>query len=81
MKDLLYFELFPNLLISPHPDYILTHRFEPLEPGLTKVECRWLFDPAEVARDGFNPSYAVDFWDITNKQDWSATETRARPDK
>ncbi len=74
LRDVLYFELFPNLLISPHPDYILTHRFEPLEPGLTKVECHWLFDPDEVARDGFDPSYAVDFWDITNKQDWSATE-------
>ena len=74
LRDVLYFELFPNLLISPHPDYILTHRFEPLEPGLTKVECHWLFDAGEVARDDFDPSYAVDFWDITNKQDWSATE-------
>ncbi len=78
LRDILYFELFPNILISPHPDYVLTHRLEPLEPGLTKVECQWLFDPDEVARDGFDASYAVDFWDITNKQDWSATEAVQR---
>ena len=22
----------------------------------------------------FDPSYAVDFWDVTNRQDWSACE-------
>ena len=25
--------LFPNLLLSLHPDYVMTHRIEPLEPG------------------------------------------------
>jgi len=27
-----------------------------------------------VARDDFDPSYAVDFWDVTNRQDWQACE-------
>ena len=27
-----YFQLFPNLLISPHPDYVMTHRLLPLAP-------------------------------------------------
>ena len=31
-----------------------------------------------VAKDGFDPSYAVDFWDITNKQDWAACESVQR---
>jgi Rieske 2Fe-2S family protein len=77
-RQVLYLALFPNLLISPHPDYVLTHRLEPLEPGRTKIECEWLF-PAEVAaRDGFDPSYAVEFWDITNRQDWGACESVQR---
>ena len=24
--------------------------------------------------DGFDPSFAVDFWDLTNRQDWAACE-------
>ncbi|MET0883942.1 MAG: SRPBCC family protein, partial [Acidimicrobiales bacterium] len=50
------------------------HRFEPLAPDRTFVECQWLFDPAAVADPGFDPSYAVDFWDLTNRQDWTACE-------
>ena len=38
------------------------------------VECQWLFDPEAVGRPGFDPAYAVDFWDLTNRQDWAACE-------
>jgi Rieske 2Fe-2S family protein len=31
-----------------------------------------------MSQDGFDPSYAVDFWDITNRQDWSACESVQR---
>ena len=36
--------------------------------------------PAEAARraTGFDPSYAVDFWDLTNRQDWAACESVQR---
>jgi Rieske 2Fe-2S family protein len=69
-----YIGLLPNLLISPHPDYVMTHRFEPLAPNRTLIECQWLFDPAAVAQPGFDPAYAVDLWDVTNRQDWTACE-------
>jgi Rieske 2Fe-2S family protein len=69
-----YIGLLPNLLISPHPDYVMTHRFEPLGPDRTLIECQWLFDPAAVAQPGFDPAYAVDLWDLTNRQDWEACE-------
>ena len=68
-----YLGLFPNLLVSLHPDYVLTHRLEPLAPDRTRVECEWLF-PAEVT----DPAYAVDFWDVTNRQDWAACESVQR---
>ncbi len=69
-----YWGMFPNLLISAHPDYVLTHRLEPLSHDRTKIECEWLFPPEVASREGFDPSYAVEFWDITNKQDWAACE-------
>ena len=69
-----YFQLFPNLLISLHPDYVMTHRLRPLAPDRTAVECEWLFSKEAVEQEGFDPSYASDFWDITNGQDWGACE-------
>jgi Rieske 2Fe-2S family protein len=68
-----YVGLFPNLLISAHPDYVMTHRLEPLAPDLTRVECTWYF-PDGIA----DPTYAVDFWDITNREDWAACESVQR---
>lgn len=68
-----YLGLFPNLLVSLHPDYVLTHRLTPTGPGSTVVECEWLFD--ETVTD---PSYAVRFWDITNREDWAACESVQR---
>jgi Rieske 2Fe-2S family protein len=73
-RKVYYFGVWPNLLISPHPDYVMTHRIVPLAPGRSFIECDWLFSPESVAVKGFDPSYAVDFWDITNKEDWGACE-------
>lgn len=77
-RQVLYYSLWPNLLISLHPDYVMTHLLEPLSPARTRIICEWLF-PAEASVDeGFDPSYAVDFWDITNWQDWRACEAVQR---
>lgn len=77
-RRVLYVGLFPNLLVSLHPDYVLTHRLEPVAPDRTVVECTWLFAPDAIARPGFDPAYAVDFWDLTNRQDWAAVESVQR---
>ncbi|MFF5295300.1 aromatic ring-hydroxylating oxygenase subunit alpha [Paractinoplanes globisporus] len=68
-----YIALFPNLLVSAHPDYVMTHRLWPVAPGVTEIECRWYF-PEEIT----DPAYAVDFWDLTNRQDWAACESVQR---
>ena len=73
-----YVDVFPNLLISVHPDYVMSHKLTPLSPTATRVECTWAFPRSVAERPGFDPSYAVDFWDITNKQDWSACESVQR---
>jgi Rieske 2Fe-2S family protein len=68
-----YVALFPNLLVSAHPDYVMTHRLTPVAPGLTDVECSWLLPPGAG-----DPGYAVDFWDVTNREDWAACESVQR---
>jgi Rieske 2Fe-2S family protein len=74
-REVLYIGLVPNLLISLHPDYVLTHRMTPLAAGRTEVECQWLFSPEDMSSHGFDPAFAVEFWDITNRQDWHAIES------
>jgi len=74
LKQVVYVTLFPNLLISAHPDYLLVHRLTPLDCDRTTVECTWLFAPEVAERESFDPAYAVEFWDITNREDWAACE-------
>jgi glycine betaine catabolism A len=77
-RRVLYLVIFPNVLLSLHPDYVMTHRLTPLAPDRTGVECSWAFAPEDLDRPGFDPSYAIDFWDITNRQDWAACESVQR---
>ena len=72
-----YVHLLPNLLVSAHPDYVMTHRMVPLAPDRTWIECSWCLLPSA---DGAlpDPTYAVEFWDITNRQDWAACESVQR---
>jgi Rieske 2Fe-2S family protein len=77
-RTVMYAAVVPNLLISLHPDYVMSHLLTPLSVGVTHIECSWAFPPEAVSRDGFDPSYAVDFWDLTNRQDWNACESVQR---
>ncbi len=77
-RRVLYVQVAPNLLLSLHPDYVLTHRLVPLAPARTRVECEWLFPPDSLDRDGFDAAYAVEFWDRTNREDWGACESVTR---
>jgi Rieske 2Fe-2S family protein len=65
-----YFHLYPSLLLSVLPDFVLVHSLWPVDPGRTRVVCDWLFPAETVERDDFDPSDAVEFWDLTNRQDW-----------
>jgi phenylpropionate dioxygenase-like ring-hydroxylating dioxygenase large terminal subunit len=69
-----YYALLPNLLLNLHPDYMLTFQIWPLAVDRTDVVCEWHFHPAAMAAPGFDPSDAVLFWDLTNRQDWELTE-------
>ena len=73
-----YVVLWPNLLLSLHPDYVMTHQVWPIDAEHSRVVCEWLFDPATMAADGFDPSDAIEFWDLTNRQDWEVCERQQR---
>jgi len=72
LRTVMYLVGFPNLLVSLHPDYVMTHLMTPLAVDRTHVECAWAFPKEALEKPDFDPSYAVDFWDLTNRQDWAA---------
>ena len=69
-----YYAIFPNLLLSLHPDYMMTHTLWPIAADRTVNVCEWHFHPSELARGGFDPADCVEFWDMTNRQDWQVCE-------
>ena len=60
--------LWPNLLTSLQPDYLLTYRLTPLAPDRTRIVAEILFPPESITAD-FAPTDVFDFWDVTNRQD------------
>jgi glycine betaine catabolism A len=78
LRTVEYLHLLPNLLLSLHPDYLMTHLIQPLDPGRSRIVCTWYFPRETVERPGFDPDYAVEFWDRTNRQDWAACESVQR---
>ena len=73
-KVVLYYAVYPNLFLSLHPDYVMVHRLWPRAVDRTEVETEWLFHPTEIAKGDFCGDDAVEFWDMTNKEDWWITE-------
>ena len=69
-----YYALLPNMLLNLHPDYMLTFTLWPLAPDRTDIVCEWHFHPDAIAAPGFDPRSAIDFWDITNQQDWALSD-------
>lgn len=74
INSVVYVALFPNALVSLHPDYVMLHTLWPRAADRTDVICEWYFEPSTIAREDFDPSDAVDFWDTVNRQDWYVCE-------
>jgi Rieske 2Fe-2S family protein len=73
-----YYSIFPNMLLSMHPDYVMVHQLWPQSPERTCILCDWFFHPDAFDRADFHPDDAVEFWDMTNKQDWHVCELSHR---
>ena len=73
-RHVYFYALLPNLLLSLHPDYVMTHLLWPKSCDRTEVWCEWHFHPREFQHPGFDPADAIDFWDDTNREDWRVSE-------
>jgi Rieske 2Fe-2S family protein len=71
-RRIYYYILWPNLIVSVHPDYVLTHQAWPDGPNRSTVHCD-LYVEADVI-DTIDVSGAVEFWDITNHEDYHVVE-------
>ena len=69
-----YYSIFPNLLLSLHPDYVMFHIIIPQKIDKTRIICGWLFMEEILSSDKYNISEAISFWDTTNKEDWNISE-------
>jgi Rieske 2Fe-2S family protein len=69
-----YYAIYPNLLLSLHPDYVMTHTMWPRAHDRTEIICEWHFHPDELARPDAQIDDAVEFWDVTNREDWWISE-------
>lgn len=70
--------VYPNLLLSLSADHVAAFYVWPHAPARTTIVCDFLFHPSEIARPDFDPSDAVDFWDVVNRQDWRICESVQR---
>jgi Rieske 2Fe-2S family protein len=69
-----FYACLPNLLLSLHPDYVMTFTLWPRGVDRTEIVCEWLFHPDAMAASDFDPGDAFAFWDLTNRQDWHVCE-------
>lgn len=71
-----YYSIFPNLLLSPHPDFVLYHRIRSVAMDRIINDCFFLLHPDVIAdrarMDRFQS--AIEFWDMTNREDWRVCE-------
>ena len=74
-----YYLLWPSTFLSIHPDYLLVHRLEPAGAGSHPDRLPVAVRAGRRSRPpDFDPSDAVAFWDLTNRQDWHVCELQHR---
>jgi Rieske 2Fe-2S family protein len=78
LKRVYYAVIWPNLLFSLHPDFLMLHYVWPLAPDRTKIVCELYFHPSAIEKPDFDPSGPAEFWDLTNRQDWHVCELQQR---
>ncbi|MBH10379.1 MAG: (2Fe-2S)-binding protein [Candidatus Marinimicrobia bacterium] len=74
LKRVYYYSIFPNMLLSLHPEYVMYHTIVPNGVDKCIVTCSWLFSNDVNKSTENNPNKAIEFWDMTNKQDWYISE-------
>jgi Rieske 2Fe-2S family protein len=70
--------IYPNFMLSLSADHVAAFTVFPRGPLKTTIVCDFLFHPDEMDKATFDPSDAVGFWDLTNRQDWTICESVQR---
>ena len=70
--------IYPNLFVSLACDHVAAFILEPRGPERTDITCHFLFEPEAMAQGDYDPHDTVEFWDITNRQDWNVCESVQR---
>ena len=70
--------LYPNLMLSLSADHVAAFTLWPTAPDRTRIVCDVLVAPDERAKESFDVSDAMDFWDTVNRQDWAVCESVQR---
>ena len=69
-----YYAIYPNFLLTLHPDYMTTVTIWPQDCERTKLIAEWHFHPDEMAKKDFVFEDAIEFWDRTNREDWAISK-------
>jgi Rieske 2Fe-2S family protein len=67
--------VYPNMFLSVACDHVAAFILYPRGAERTDITCHFLFETHEIDKPGFDPSDAVDFWDLVNRQDWTVCES------
>ena len=67
--------IYPNLFVSLACDHAAVFILLPRAAERTDIVCHFLFERHEIEKKDFDPSDAVDFWDVVNRQDWAICES------
>jgi Rieske 2Fe-2S family protein len=65
---------YPNFFLSLAAEHVAAFALFPVDAGHTRIVFDALFHPDAVNATDFDPSDAVDLWDITNREDWRICE-------
>lgn len=68
-----YYSLWPNMMLSLHPDYANWYAVWPVAPDRSVVTCEWMVHPDTLAQ-GLDGRGAVELWHTVNAQDWHICE-------
>jgi Rieske 2Fe-2S family protein len=63
--------IYPNFLLSLSAEHVVAFLLWPQGADRTVVSCSFMFHAGEIAKPDFDPSDAVNFWDLINRQDWA----------
>jgi Rieske 2Fe-2S family protein len=66
--------VFPNLIVDLSADCVTWDTIFPLAPGRVVMRGGYMFDPATIARDDFDPSGVIEFGDLVTRQDYEVCE-------